>query len=740
MTLIAALDFSLPLTNPVIIFSLVLFIILFAPILLNRIKIPHIIGLIIAGVIVGPYGLNLLLRDSSIVLFGTVGLLYIMFLAGLEIDLVEFNKNKFRSMLFGLFTFCLPMLLGTISGYYILGFSMTTSILFASMMASHTLLAYPITSRYGITTDPSVTITIGGTMITDILALLVLAVIVGMSQGVIGSSFWLNLSISMVLFALTVIFIFPLIARWFFKHYEDSIGQYIFVLAMVFLGGFLAEVAGIEAIVGAFLTGLVLNKFIPHNSALMNRIGFVGNAIFIPFFLVGVGMLVNVKELFSNLGGLKVGVVMIAVVILGKIGAAWLTQKSFKLSRDQRRMIGGLSMAQAAATLAAVLVGYNVILGEAPDGTPIRLLSEDILNGSILTILVTCTVSSLIVEKASKSIAEADASATTEENNDDKDKVLICFDEPDTVSDLVDLSLMMNTRKEAPERFALHVVEEQNDDESKRKESEKMMKTALEQAAGSDTIITPIIRYDQSVSKGILYTIKEHLITDIIIGVTQSGSKKSLIGVTTDQILSHTEQTVFVHHSVQPFNTLGRIVVVVNKHAEWEEGFNHWVVKVLTISKESGLPLVIYCNPAIKDGIEAINQPSSKPLTITYENWEDWDDFLILSRELQTNDLFIVVISRPGYSSYHAKLAKTSYYLNKYFAKFSYILLYPQQQITYSKLTDLHHEEGTILDVFSEGRKVAEKTGNLIGNLFRKDGPRGNTNLEDDPRDNKDDV
>ncbi|SEA15766.1 Kef-type K+ transport system, membrane component KefB [Arachidicoccus rhizosphaerae] len=732
MTLITALDFTLPLTNPVIIFSLVLFIILFAPILLNRIKIPHIIGLIIAGVIVGPYGFNLLLRDSSIVLFGTVGLLYIMFLAGLEIDLVEFNKNKFRSLLFGLFTFCLPMILGTIGGYYILGYSMTTSILFASMMASHTLLAYPIASRYGINTDPSVTITIGGTMITDILALLVLAVIVGMSQGEIGSSFWLNLSISMIVFAFIIIFIFPLIARWFFKHYEDSIGQYIFVLAMVFLGGFLAEAAGIEAIVGAFITGLALNKFIPHNSALMNRIGFVGNAIFIPFFLVGVGMLVNVKVLFSSLGGLKVGAVMIAVVILGKIGAAWFTQKSFKLSKDQRRMIGGLSMAQAAATLATVLVGYNVILGEAPDGTPIRLLNEDILNGSILTILVTCTVSSLIVEKASKRIADAELTANTEESTEDKDKVLICFDEPDTVSDLVDLALMMNTRKEAPERFALHVVEEQNDDESKRKESEKMMKTALEQAAGSDTVITPIIRYDQSVSKGILFTIKEHLITDIIIGVTQSGSKKSQIGITTDQILGHTEQTVFVHHSVQPFNTLARIVVVVNKHAEWEEGFNHWVSKVLTISKESGLPLTIYCNSTIKDTLESINHASAKPLTINFENWEDWDDFLILSRELQPNDLFIVVISRPGYSSYHAKLAKTSYYLNKYFAKFSYILLYPQQKITYSKLTDLHHEEGTILDVFTEGRKVAEKTSNLIGNLFRKDGAKQEDNQPKD--------
>src|SRR5690242_393124 len=250
------IDFSLPLKNPVIIFSLVLFIILFAPILLNKIKIPHIIGLIVAGVIVGPYGLDLLLRDSSIVLFGTVGLLYIMFMAGLEIDLAEFKKNKYRSLLFGLFTFSLPMLLGIPACYYLLQFSLPTSVLLSSMFASHTLLSYPIASRYGIPNNKAVTITVGGTMITDTLALLVLAVIVGMTKGDISSSFWIKLSISVVVFALIVVIGFPFIARWFFKRYDDGVSQYIFVLALVFLGGFLAEAAGIEPIIGAFLSGL----------------------------------------------------------------------------------------------------------------------------------------------------------------------------------------------------------------------------------------------------------------------------------------------------------------------------------------------------------------------------------------------------------------------------------------------------------------------------------------------------
>ena len=286
MYLLSDLDFTLPLTHPVIIFSLVLFIILFAPILFNRIRVPHIIGLILAGVIIGPYGLNLLLRDSSIVLFGTVGLQYIMFTAGLEIDLEEFRKNRVKSFVFGLFTFLIPMAMGFASGYYLLQFSLPSSLLLASMFASHTLLAYPITGKYGISRIRSVTMAIGGTIIADILALLLLAGVTGLTKGDISSAFWIRILVSTAIFGGVVFYFYPLIARWFFKSFDDPVSQYIFVLAMVFLGAFLAQLAGLEAIIGSFLAGLVLNRFIPHHSPLMNRIGFVGNAFFIPFFLI----------------------------------------------------------------------------------------------------------------------------------------------------------------------------------------------------------------------------------------------------------------------------------------------------------------------------------------------------------------------------------------------------------------------------------------------------------------------
>ncbi|MDO9614798.1 MAG: cation:proton antiporter, partial [Bacteroidota bacterium] len=392
MILLSIFETTLPLTNPVLKFLVILVIILFAPILLNKIRIPQILGLIIAGAIIGPNGINLLLRDSGIILSGTAGLLYIMFLAGLEIDLAEFKKNSSKSLIFGMFTFLIPMTMGTLAGLYVLNFPMLTSVLLASMFASHTLIAYPILSKLGVTKNRAVNIAVGGTLITDTLALLVLAVIVGMTTGEVNSQFWTKLTISIILFGLTVMILFPIIGHWFLKRYDDNVSQYIFVLAMVFLGAVLAEVAGIEAIIGAFLSGLALNRLIPATSPLMNRIEFVGNAIFIPFFLIGIGMLVDYRAFFLDFETIKVAAVMTVVATSAKFMAAWLTQKSLKFTVDERRLIFGLSNAQAAATLAAVLVGYNVILGQSANGEPIRLLSESVLNGTIVMILITCTI------------------------------------------------------------------------------------------------------------------------------------------------------------------------------------------------------------------------------------------------------------------------------------------------------------------------------------------------------------
>ena len=508
---------TLPLTDPVLKFLLILVIILAAPLLLNKLRIPHLLGLIIAGAIIGPNGFNLVLRDSSIILSGTAGLLYIMFLAGLEIDLGDFKKNKWKSLTFGMYTFLVPMALGTLVGLYVLNFSMLTSILLASMFASHTLIAYPIISKLGITKDKAVGITVGGTMITDTLALLVLTVIVEMAVGDVDDWFWYRLGAAIILFFAFVMIVFPIVGRWFFKRCEDNVSQYIFVLVMVFLGAYLAELAGLESIIGAFLAGMALNRLIPSTSPLMNRVEFVGNAIFIPFFLIGVGMLIDYRAFFTNWDTIKVGAVMIVVATVAKFVAAWLTQKTFRMSVDQRRVIFGLSNAQAAATLAAVMVGYNVILGETPAGEPIRLLNESVLNGTILMILVTCTMASFSAQKGAHNIAMNDVSEEKEGTGEHQERILIPVSYEKNVTELVNLSTAIKSKKNKNGLFALNVINNQASDDKAFKQSKKVLNMAVTTASATDNVLQDLLRYDLNVANAIISVIKEQGITDFVL-------------------------------------------------------------------------------------------------------------------------------------------------------------------------------------------------------------------------------
>jgi Kef-type K+ transport system membrane component KefB len=331
-----------------------------SPILLRKLNIPGIIGLIIAGVVIGPYGLNILEKNSAIDLFSTIGLLYIMFIAGLELDMNEFKSNRNKSLLFGFFTFIIPLGIGFPVCFYLLGYDFNASFLTASMFATHTLVAYPIVSKLGVSKNQAVAITVGGTILTDTAVLIILAVIMGNSQGNLNSEFWIRLGVSLAIFSAIMFLIIPRIAKWFFRKLEsEKHSHYIFVLSMVFLAAFLAEVAGVEPIIGAFVAGLALNKLIPHSSALMNRIEFIGNSLFIPFFLISVGMLVDISVILSGPTALIVAGTLSVVALFGKWFAALFTQLIFKYSKAQRQLIFGLSSAHAAATLAVIVILPN---------------------------------------------------------------------------------------------------------------------------------------------------------------------------------------------------------------------------------------------------------------------------------------------------------------------------------------------------------------------------------------------
>ena len=677
MVLASTIDFTLPLADPVLKFLLILLIVLAAPLLLNKLRIPHLLGLIIAGAIIGPHGFNLVLRDSSIILSGTAGLLYIMFLAGLEIDMADFKRNSTKSLAFGMYTFLIPMILGTVVGIWVLRFNILTSVLLASMFASHTLIAYPIISKLGISKNKAVSITVGGTMITDTLALLVLTIIVGMATGQVNDMFWIRLGVSILIFALIVLFGFPFIGRWFFKHVHDNISQYIFVLVMVFLGSFLAQVAGMEAIIGAFLSGLALNRLIPQSSPLMNRVEFVGNAIFIPFFLLGVGMLIDYRTFFTSFETIKVGLIMIIVATAAKYIAAWMTQKTFHLSTDQRSVIFGLSNAQAAATLAAVMVGYNVITGTDANGEPIRLLNESVLNGTILMILVTCTIASFAAQKGAHNIAAQDIS-DKEENKKESEHILIPVSNEETVEELVNLSLAIKSPQNKNGLFALKVIDNHHSDEKALKQSRRVLQTAVNTAAATDTRMKDLLRYDLSVSNAIASVVKEREITDLVVGLhKEKDIPAAFLGHIVESVLAESSVSTFIYKPAQPISTVRRHLIIIPELAEKEIGFNQIIFRLRNVTQNTGAATVFYGSEATLNALKKLL--AKKSGEASYIEFNDWDDFLIVFRDIKPDDTMWIILSRKEGLSYAPAMARIPKYLNKYFQANSFVLAYPVQ-------------------------------------------------------------
>lgn len=665
---------TLPLEDPILKFLLILVIILAAPLLLNKLKIPYLLGLIIAGAVIGPHGLNLVLRDSSIILSGTAGLLYIMFLSGLDMDMSDFRKNGTRSLVFGLYTFCVPLLLGILAGYYILGFSIYSSILLAGLFASQTLIAYPIVSKLGIARDKAVTIAVGGTVITDTLALLLLTVIVGMVTGNTDDMFWYRLGISVVLCIAFIMLLFPLIGHWFFKHCSDNISQYIFVLVMVFLGAYLAHLAGLEPIIGAFLAGLALNRLIPRTSPLMNRIEFVGNAIFIPFFLIGVGMLIDYRAFFRDWESIKVAAVMIVLITAAKYIAALLTQKTFKLSSDQRTVIFGLSSAHVAATLAAVMVGYNVIVGRTPDGEPIRLLGESVLNGTILMILATCTISTFATQRGAHNIAIKGV----RENDEHQDEhILIPVSNEESVRELVTLGNVLKSKKNHNGFYALHAIDNKVEDSGLEKRARKILETAATAAAASDIYLHELLRYDVNISNAIASVAKEQSITDIVMGLHRDKSPAIFLGKITGDLLGESNVTTYIYKPVQPLATIKRHIVIIPSQAEKEAGFLMWLHKIGNLARNTGTKIVVYAPETTLKYIE----PLRRKQTATVETvlFKDWEKLPALLRELRTDDCLWLVMSRRERISYQPAMNKIPAYLDQYLGRNSFVLIYPVQ-------------------------------------------------------------
>ena len=664
-------EFELPLSNPVLIFSLILFIILLAPVLLQRIRIPGIIGLIISGIIIGPAGLNILEKSLFVDVFSTIGLLYIMFIAGLELDLNEFKAHRNKSIMFGMLTFSIPLAIGFPVCHYLLDFDFNASLLTSSMFATHTLVTYPIVSKLGISKNVAVAITVGGTILTDTAVLIMLAVILGSHNGGLTQEFWIRLGISLILFSAFMFFVIPRIAKWFFRKLEsEKHSHYIFVLSVVFFAAFLAEIAGLESIIGAFVAGLALNKLIPHSSALMNRIEFIGNSLFIPFFLISVGMIVDVSVILSGPMALIIAGTLTLVAILGKWVAAFFTQILFKYSNGQRKLIFGLSSAHAAATLAVILVGFKA-----------GIIDENILNATVVIILVTCIVASFATEGAAKEIIrnsdeDEDVQLSAEQTSE---SILIPIANMVNIDKILDFAVLLKESKSRNPLTIMTVVPNTDEAEKTIAKAKQGLERFIKETTASDTHATVMATIDHNPASGISRISREIMADFILLGWPQkTGFLDKLIGDKMDSILQNTEKTLFICDFKNPMITFKRLFLIVPPMAEFEEGFALWINKVAKLSVELSIPINLNCTEETYNAILHFAKVNKITLSLNYHNFKDWDDFLILSRQITPTDFIILVSARKGFTSHFGQLDRLPAKLEKHFSQTSKLVIYPQ--------------------------------------------------------------
>ena len=624
---------------------------------------PHIIGMILAGLLIGPKGLNIIERDDSFELFGNVGLYYIMFLASLEINMQEMKQAKGGALLMGLAVFLIPIALGMLSNMFILEYGLMASLLLASMYASYTLISYPVVARYGLSRLRCVNFVVGGTIITDTLTLFVLAVVAGIFTG--EASVWLVIWMLVKLLAIVglIVFAFPRIARYFFRTYNDSVIQYIFVLAMLFLGAGLMELAGMEGILGAFITGLVLNRLIPHSSPLMRRIDFVGNAIFIPYFLIGVGMMIDITVLFNGGGSLLVAVVMVATALVGKWLASFLVSKAYKMSTGEQYLMFGLSTSQAAATLAAAIVGHEI-----------GLLNEDVLNGTILLILVTCIVSSIVSDRASRRLVVSKDLLARPAALDSK-KTLLALANPTAVDKLMDLALLVRKENSQIPLSAITVV--LDEDKKLRRERTKVLDLAAEIAASVNIPLLTKMRLTTNLAHGIIHEVKENDYRELIVGFHQKETANdSFLGGVLPEVLNALDCQVVMARMNIPLNTIRTIHITFPAKAEYEAGFSYWVEETARMASGLDCKIMYHGHP---DTMAKIQQMLNNydPIDAQFFETDGGNDLKRLASIIHDDHLLIIVSARRGSISFRPSHDHIFVQLQRDYQNTSVLLIYP---------------------------------------------------------------
>lgn len=673
--------FTSPLTDPVAVFTLLMATILFVPLLSRLLRIPDVVGLIIAGMILGPTGINLLTNDpgTAVELLAKVGLIYIMFQAGLEIDMNGFEKNRSHSVIFGVLSYAVPIVLGSIAIYVLLhnqiadviqkpGDLWPAIILLASVFASHTLLSYPIVTRLGILTDPAVTTALGGTIVTDTMTLLTLAIIAAVVQGDVDAIFWAKLVGFMTLYFGFVMTVIPRVSRWFLRNLEsDGPAQYVYILAVVFFCALLAIVAGMEDIIGAFFAGLAVNRLIPHRSSLANRIDFVGASVFIPMFLLSVGMIVDIRSV-ADPTMWSVAAVIIGAVFVTKCIAVFGSGKLFGYNFAQTMVLFGLTTSQAAATLAATFVGYRL-----------NLFDESILNSVIMLILGTCIVSPWMTERWGRIVAR-EAEAATADPSKAPQRLAIPLANPNTTESLMKIAVLLHDPKSTEPLYPMTVAMDGDNVDAHVAQGEKNLESAVRLATEADRPVSPVTRVDLNVADGIMRALTELRIRSVLIGWNgHISAEHRIFGTVLDRLLEGTEQTIFVYRHAVAAIDHKRVILAIPPFATRQPGFSSAVSEIWTLCQQLGVQLHVITP---RDGRSAIEKVFSRIKPSVSAHWIDiptWDNMLpeLQSQTNSKSDLIILMAARAGSIAWGPDLDRLPRQLSLRFPGNSFMVVYP---------------------------------------------------------------
>ncbi|MBS5897751.1 MAG: cation:proton antiporter [Prevotella histicola] len=664
-----------PITDPTLIFFVVLLMILLSPIIMGRLRIPHIIGMVLAGVIVGKYGLNILERDASFELFGRVGLYYIMFLAGLEMDMEGLKKNRTRVIVFGLLTFLVPFAMTYFMGVGLLSYTPLAALLLSAIMASNTLISYPIVGRYGLTRHTSSTLSVGSSMMALFMALIVMASIVNSFQGEGGIGFWILFVVKFFVYSIGLILVIPRLTRWFLRRYSDAVMQFIFILAVVFLSAALSDAIGLEGIFGAFLSGLILNRFIPRVSPLMNRIEFTGNALFIPYFLIGVGMLINVRLLFQGTHILWVVFCLVLFGTLGKAIAAYLAAGVFRMPRLAGHMMFGLTSAHAAGAIAMVMVGRRLEISPG-----VYLFGDEVLNGIVIMILFTCVISTVVTEWAAQRLRLKEKKEPELVKTVNDEKILIPVKYPEYADNLVSMATMMRNPKLKRELVALNVVYDDVNMRHNQAEGQRLLEHLQHLASASDVPMTTQVRIAANIANGIKHAFKEFQASEILMGLHfHHNISKGFWGEFTRSLYNGLSRQIIITRIMQPLNTVRRIQVIVPSRAEFEPGFYRWLERLARMTENLECRIIFHGR---KDTLQLINEyihNNFASVRAEYVPMKHWNELPDLATKVSKDHLFVIVTARKGTISYKSAMERLPDEVNRYFKGKTLMIIFPDQ-------------------------------------------------------------